>query len=212
MTQAICICCGEGRVGAYTKCEVCQFEPGTGWDFAVSIIASDQTLDSRSLQSLAQSIRAHYARGEGKPLNFDASAVNYITSMLDAPDFRDMFTLTRAARDGFFSKQMNWHSEGPDGYSALVVTRGKEIPKAQFDAMVAENGPDAFFIDVYEGGEKSSTQVNKRVWYCLRDINLYLERQLSDNSEPKRLLTRAGRKFTLDYLKSRHRIDMTGVA
>lgn len=91
MTKAICIECGEEKLGAWTLCASCSFKPQTADDFMKSIALSEwyaddrrlmqwkvdiqagvrPLLDDRAREVLSGSLTLHTAHGEFNPvLNF----------------------------------------------------------------------------------------------------------------------------------------------
>ncbi len=58
MTRAICIECGEEKIGAWTECSSCSFKPQTSDDFMKSIALSEWYADDRQLTQWRADIQA----------------------------------------------------------------------------------------------------------------------------------------------------------
>jgi hypothetical protein len=69
VTYAICIKCGEGKLGAFTACRKCGFTPTADSDRAQSIVLSDHISDETTLQVAAGKLKA------GETLEFDEPAM-----------------------------------------------------------------------------------------------------------------------------------------
>ena len=152
------------------------------------------------MQQIAEDILLHNQRWELFPFRFDSGGEAYIKKIFDQPDSRDLLTIRRAAKDGLMSKQMNWHMTGTDGTYSRVMTRGKEIEKRAFDAFRSALGMDAYFIELYENGEKKSHQVPKNIWYCVHDINLLIEREAQAISPERAWINKLSREYTEAYM------------
>ena len=204
MTVAICLACGESKFGAFVGCKVCSFRPSTGWELAISQVCSDNVMPVSVLKQIAVDIDEDRLARQPHSWNFDEGADIYISRTFDDPTWRDMFSLTKLAKQSFFSKQMNWHFNGTDGYRCQVVTRGQEITKGEFDALKRENGEDVFFVEAHFSGKPNATQIDKAVWYCMADLNEYVERQVTSKSLEVAVLNEQGEHFTRNYLKRKH--------
>jgi hypothetical protein len=69
MTTAVCLRCGEMKLGAFTPCRKCGFEPESPDEQVRSIMLSDQNLDAVSLKEVSEQI------GVGDYPEFDEAAV-----------------------------------------------------------------------------------------------------------------------------------------
>ena len=58
MTQAICIKCGEGKLGAFARCLHCGYMPEAPADQAKSILLCGHNLDRASLDAMAAKLKA----------------------------------------------------------------------------------------------------------------------------------------------------------
>jgi hypothetical protein len=136
---------------------------------------------------------------------FDHSQVSaqgpqFIEMHMKQPDWRDMVTLARKAKDGFFRKQLNWHSVGPDGVKSTVLTRGKDIGKREFDQFRKHLGQDVFVLDTYENGTLVSNQVTKDMWYCFFDIHVCEDRKAQPMRRPLAAINMESQRLARDYL------------
>jgi hypothetical protein len=208
LTTAVCLCCGEQKFGAFVQCGECSYAPLTGWELSISVICSDQLIPIPQLRSLAAHIGEDRNRGIRHDWRFDKGADVYITQMFDEPSWRDMLTLTRGAESGLFRRQMNWHFTGPDGDHSEIVTRGKELPRTEFNAIYKDSGADAFFVEAYNQGSLDASPVSKRRWYCARDINFCVSRRAQNLTLEAAVLNSEALNFTLNYLKRKDGIDL----
>ena len=209
MTIATCLACGEKKWGAFSKCKQCDYVPATGWEMSVSTIFSDHYIPVDQLAQLRSAIRADVRARQKHNWAFDTGAITLITSQFDDSTWRDPLTLRREAKQGIFTKQMNWHFTGPNGYRAEVMTRGKELPKGDFDALTQKAGLDAFFFESYSDGQLQTKQVTNTVWYCMADIMTCIERVGRGASLEVTVLITKAEKFTVAYLKEKHGIDLS---
>ena len=69
MTAAVCLQCGEIKLGAWTACRNCGHTPASDEEKARQLLASDHVLSEDALNDLAKDI------GSGKPPPFDAEQV-----------------------------------------------------------------------------------------------------------------------------------------
>ena len=69
MTYAICIKCGEGKLGAFAPCIRCGFTPESSSDQARSMLLCDHLTDRAALDAAAQKLRA------GEALEFDGPGI-----------------------------------------------------------------------------------------------------------------------------------------
>ena len=65
MTAAICIKCGEFKLGAWTACPKCRALPRTEDERALALAMTDHYFDHATLEQMAQSVR------EGRPPHLD---------------------------------------------------------------------------------------------------------------------------------------------
>ena len=70
MTLAVCVRCGESKVGAFTPCARCRLDPaahGTDRDLqAKSLLLSDRFQSGGELEAIGRKLRA------GEPVSYDA--------------------------------------------------------------------------------------------------------------------------------------------
>lgn len=83
MTQAICLRCGESKMGALTQCFNCSFDPKSPEEKARSIVLSDHHMNATSLENAAKAIQA----GEAIPIPDDLIA-SYVKTIETTPDPR----------------------------------------------------------------------------------------------------------------------------
>ena len=69
MTLAICITCGHEKVGAFTTCGECGFEPTDPVDRAKSIALSDANMSTQELRAIGEQIKS------GVDPSFDAESI-----------------------------------------------------------------------------------------------------------------------------------------
>ena len=203
MTKAVCMNCGELKLGAYIPCPHCKFSPRTLLDLTMSELYSDRCSDEEGLRKLAATIKnnqkvAQYLTGT---LEIDASIYSLIEQRLANQTFRDMLTLVRKAKDGIFRKELNMHLIGSDGYQSLVRLRGKDIDKESFDKIRSEGDGDLYVSYHYDGGNRKISAVSKRDWYILYDKMQIVERQALGQSPYLNLLDKIFDSLLDNYLK-----------
>ena len=76
MTVAVCIKCGEQKVGAIVRCGKCRFLPEATEDLARSLMLCDQSCDKATLLAASENLKA------GRPLDYDAAALAQWTETL----------------------------------------------------------------------------------------------------------------------------------
>jgi hypothetical protein len=69
MTLATCLRCGASKLGAFTPCPDCGFDPASSEDKAKSVLLSDHHLSAEELRAVGERIRA------GQPVEFPAEQV-----------------------------------------------------------------------------------------------------------------------------------------
>lgn len=211
MTLAICLACSEQKLGAFVSCKVCGYRPGTGWELAVSMICSDSVIPVSQLESLASDLRRDRSLNLKHAWLFDEGADVFISRRFDDPSWRDIFSLQRQARQSLFAKQLNFHYEGTDGYHSAVILRGKDMAKAEFDALLPATNGDVFFLETYVDGKRVAEQIGKAVWYCFKDINYYLRKQATYMTLEVAVLNTEVGAYTTSYLERRHGLDLSSV-
>jgi len=77
MTYAICIKCGNGKVGAFTPCLRCGFSPKSSSDQARSILLSDHNVDKSELDAAGKKLSA------GEPIEFDEAGIAKMAAELE---------------------------------------------------------------------------------------------------------------------------------
>ena len=202
MTQAVCIVCGASKVGAWTECRSCEFEPRTGIELVSSLAYSDQGRYKSVLNTLPGLISQQIAGldGSGGAVSIDLSLIQEAIDWIRNPSHRDPLTLRRGAKDGIFEKQLNVHEVGPDGYRSDVLTRGKDIDPAAFDAVRSSPDRELFVLLVYEHGQEQRQSVSKQQWYALHDLMLLQERRMKERSKLQRIYEECCQEMSEDFL------------
>jgi hypothetical protein len=77
VTYAICIKCGEGKIGAFVPCLRCGFTPESRSDQARSILLSDHNTDRATLDAAGAKLRA------GESLEFDEPGIAKMAAELE---------------------------------------------------------------------------------------------------------------------------------
>ena len=77
MTYAICIKCGEGKLGAFVPCNRCGFTPESTSDRARSMLLCDHLTDRAALDAAGHKLRA------GEPLEFDEPGVAQMAAEME---------------------------------------------------------------------------------------------------------------------------------
>ena len=167
---------------------------------AISTIFSDHFFEHSSLEMLSDFMRSNRGSMDPSLPEFDANGAAFIRSFHDDPSPRDIITLVRKARDGWFQKEINFHYIGPDGYRALVMVRGRDLEKKLFDLLRRENNLDVFFLEVYEGESAITNQIKKNHWYCVKDIFRCMDMAVQDRSIYERYLYGMSKVYAEDYL------------
>jgi len=76
MTLAVCTRCGAGKVGAFSACPGCGFDPETPEDKAKALLWSDHNLPPDRLESIRRSVQA------GDPPPFDEAACAELAELI----------------------------------------------------------------------------------------------------------------------------------
>jgi hypothetical protein len=80
VTRAVCEKCGAFKLGAFTPCNACRFDPATDEDKAKALMLSDRNLDRAALEAASAGIRA------GTAPKFDPAQVAQLAAGIrDAP-------------------------------------------------------------------------------------------------------------------------------
>jgi hypothetical protein len=82
MTVAICIHCGARKVGAFTPCAACGFDPDQPEDRAKALLLSDRHLTTEELDHVSSRIQG------GTPPQFDEESLTQLTAELSKVDWR----------------------------------------------------------------------------------------------------------------------------
>lgn len=69
MTTALCLTCGEMKLGAWTDCPNCGFKPATDREFTQHLLMSEHHQRVEALEAAGQRIKA------GETLEFDEDAL-----------------------------------------------------------------------------------------------------------------------------------------
>src|SRR4051812_18626793 len=77
VTYAICIKCGEGKLGAFSPCLRCNWAPGSSSEQARSLLLSDHNADRATLDAAAAKLRA------GESLEFDEPGIAKMAAELE---------------------------------------------------------------------------------------------------------------------------------
>lgn len=81
MTAAICIACGADKLGAFTMCPACRFDPSNPFDkvaMAKSLVLSDHHQDAAGLDNASAVLRA------GKSLTWPDDVIARIAETIEA--------------------------------------------------------------------------------------------------------------------------------
>jgi hypothetical protein len=78
VTLAICLRCGYPKVGAWTICQRCHFQPQTKDDLAKSVLLSDHYRDADSLENITKLIES------GGSVPFDQNDIEVLKSTIEA--------------------------------------------------------------------------------------------------------------------------------
>lgn len=186
MTRAVCIICGTPKFGAWTRCDNCSFIPLTVVELITAIAYSDNGKYRNQLDQLSAHVRQQLAvleRTTGQPFVIDPELIAQTIKAIQEPSFRDVHTLTRKASTGFFKKQLNHHSIGPDGYQSHVLTRGRDIGWKEFDAIRSTGDGDLYVMVVYENGLPRETAIPKDRWYAIFDLHILADRSVTRRSK-----------------------------
>jgi hypothetical protein len=84
VTLAICIKCGNKKLGALTPCHRCEFVPEDSEDQAKSTLLSDHNLSSEELSDASDRI------GRGEPFVYDDAAVSDFAKQIHMTEPRHM--------------------------------------------------------------------------------------------------------------------------
>lgn len=204
MTQAVCIVCGDQKVGAWTHCPHCRFRPETVLELITALAFSDQGQYRLRLGELPRFVQQQIAaleKGDGS-FTFDMSMIPLVERGLKDPSFRDVLTLKRVARDGLLSKQLNMHEVGPDGYAAHVLQRKRDIGAHEFDAIRSVGDGDLYVIVVYESGERQQHAVAKDRWYAVHDIMIITGRESIDRPVLQKIYEETCANYIERYLST----------
>jgi hypothetical protein len=183
VTQAICIICGIEKFGAWTDCPHCNFRPETVLELALAYSDSGRYRDRlREVSRFVKQQKATMETGKGS-MPFDISMIKSVQHAIRNPDFRDILTLKRIAKDTLFSRQLNLHEIGPDGYRAHVLKRKRDIGASEFDAIRSIGDGNLYVIVSYDNGVRRQAAVSKDKWYGAYDLMLLVEREIG--SRPK---------------------------
>ena len=80
MTVAVCLHCGAMKIGAWTPCPRCGYNPETPEDQAKHLMASDHHFDQAGLENISARIE------QGLPLTFNPQQVEELaTSIRNTP-------------------------------------------------------------------------------------------------------------------------------
>jgi hypothetical protein len=191
--------CGKKKFGAFNKCNSCNYDPETGWEMCVSMILSDTFLSEQDLDRYGEKIARGLAQASAFQFRFDKNSIDFIASHFANPTWRDPLTLVRQARNGWLRRRMNWHTVGPDGYVAKIVTRGKDVSCSTYDAVSADSRTDAFFVIEPENTPSDAKAVSKAAWYCVKDLQFISSSEHLGFEE----LRQQARKFTTEFLDMR---------
>jgi hypothetical protein len=150
------------------------------------------------LSELPAFIRRQHDALEGGTSSFtlDRSILQQVNAAIKDPSFRDMLTLRRAAKNSVFSKQLNLHEVGPDGY------RGRDVERRAFDAIKSVDDGDLYVIVVYEDGVRRQVGVPKDRWYAGYDLNILVERKLLNRSKLQQVYEELCESLIEAYLAS----------
>jgi hypothetical protein len=92
MTIALCLNCGEQKIGAFSPCPHCQFTPKTEEEWTKSLLMSDHHVTIEELETAGEKIT------NGEELEFDEQALKAIWVTTE-----QMTEVTRRARKQWFT-------------------------------------------------------------------------------------------------------------
>ena len=145
---------------------------------------SDRRARADDLEFLSARVRQSRKVVEEKrgTLDVDISIFMLLEERLRDQSFRDPMVLIKKATDGVFTKELNVHLIGADGYESQVARRGTDLDPAVFDATRKSGDGDLYLSYHFKAGQRRETAVTKRVWYIIYDKLLLLERQTVDDA------------------------------
>jgi hypothetical protein len=179
--------CGNFKTGSWTACPACHFVPKTILDLVASVEYSDKGAYKEDLKRLSIGIRENWNAiehgGSGNTFKIDELILSAMARRISNPSWRDMLTIKKEAKDGFFKKRLNYHEIGPDGYRHSILERGANLDAKTFDAIRSIEDGDMYVVVFYEDGQRNQHVVRKDKWYVFYDKMLLAERELYGRSK-----------------------------
>lgn len=203
MTINACILCGEIGRGILIPCKMCGYKPTTSWEMAFAIYNSDHNLTRDSVLKAGSGFSERYLASKPVFFRFSPEDEKKLLRFLAEPDGRDVLELRRGAKNGFLSRQLNFHFVGPDGYESKIVTRGKDLPKKEFDSIARLGSMDVFLIRDNFDGNGQGRIIDKDMWYAIKDDFDLLGRLSKNKDKMMSAVIAMARHHTLNYLESR---------
>jgi hypothetical protein len=76
MTAGVCLNCGARKIGAFTPCHSCGYQPSTDEDFTRHLLATDHHRSKDELDTIAEAVR------HGEPVEFPQTELDtyWVTS------------------------------------------------------------------------------------------------------------------------------------
>lgn len=203
VTVNACVVCGEIGTGILLPCRKCGYKPTTSWEMAFAAYNSDHNLSRESVLAAGNAISDRYKISKPVFFRFSPDDARKLSRFLAEPSGRDILELRRAAKNGFLKRQLNFHIVGPDGYESIAVTRGKELPKKEFDSIVKLGSTDVFMIRAYVDGEPQDSVIDKDIWYAVKDHFNLLDRLIVNEGKMLSVISAMARHHTVNFLASR---------
>lgn len=203
MTVNACIVCGKIGTGILLPCRECGYKPTTGWEIAFAAHNSDHSLSREAVMAAGAATSERYKTSRPAFFRFSAADEHKLSRFLAEPSGRDILELRRGAKNGFVRRQLNFHFIGPDGYESKVITRGKDIPKEEYNIIAKNGSTDVFLITTYINGDRKDQVIEKDIWYAMKDYFNLLDRLTKNESKMLLAVSAMARQHTLNYLASR---------
>lgn len=203
MTVNACVVCGEIGTGILLPCRKCGYKPITSWEMAFAAYNSDHNISRESVLAAGDAISDRYKNSKPAFFRFSPAEERKLSRFIAEPSGRDVIELRRGAKNGFFRRQLNFHIIGPDGYESIVATRGKELPKKEFDSIAGLGSTDIFMIRTYVDGDRQDRVIDKDIWYAVKDHFNLLDRLIANEGKMLSAISAMARHHTMNFLASR---------
>ena len=83
MTMAVCLKCGEIKLGAFTPCPACKFAPESSADKSKAMLLTDHLMNQERLKQVSQGIK------DGKELIYQPDELEKIEKVLNGKSSQD---------------------------------------------------------------------------------------------------------------------------